>query len=219
MVLALTLVGVVVDEGIVGLHVVGLDVDVVGGGVADDDGLWRLAEAEGEAGLVAKGSDVADAEGPLADGLRDGAGDLGLTVRVDEVEELLVLVIEADASAGDLLDVKTGLGAEIEEAVAPIGTARRLTPVDEILHVGVVLDVAAPVPTAGVSRELDAVAHDADAMVVGAHVDGLADEVGRDRVGIGVEADAGFFGHDHRDDDVCVEGVWWQRAQAWALDQ
>src|SRR5437868_457809 len=48
MVVALSLVGVVVDEGIVGLHVVRLDVDVVGGGIAGDDGLGRLAEAAGE---------------------------------------------------------------------------------------------------------------------------------------------------------------------------
>jgi len=52
----------------------------------------------------------------------------------------------------------------------------------------VVPNVPALVPAAGVARELDAVAHDANTMVVGAHVDGVADELGRDGVGIGAEA-------------------------------
>src|SRR4051812_40490969 len=42
-------VGVAVEEGIVALHGVGLDDEVVGAGVAGDDGLGWLAEATREA--------------------------------------------------------------------------------------------------------------------------------------------------------------------------
>jgi hypothetical protein len=48
----------VVEEGIVGLQVVGLDDEVVGGGVTGEDRLGRLAEAAGEAGLIAECADV-----------------------------------------------------------------------------------------------------------------------------------------------------------------
>ena len=65
------------EEGIVGLQVVRLDGEFVGGGVAGDDGLGRLGQAAGEAGLVAQGADVAGAEGLVGDGLHDGGADLG----------------------------------------------------------------------------------------------------------------------------------------------
>src|SRR5438477_3185794 len=142
-----------------------------------------------------------------------------LTVHVDEPEEPLVLAIETDAAAGDLLEVDAGLRAELEEASAAAGTAGGLAPVDELLYVGVVLDVAVFVPAAGMSGDFDTVAHHADAVVVGAHLDGLADELGRDRVGVGVKADARLLGHDHRDHDVRVEGMRRQGAQSRALDE
>jgi hypothetical protein len=110
-VVGVSLGGNVVEEGIVGLHVVGLDVEVVGGGIAGDDRLGRLAEAAREAGLIAEGANKARTEGALGDGGGDGAGDLGQSIEVDEAKELVVLVVEADAAAGDLIEVDAGLRA------------------------------------------------------------------------------------------------------------
>ena len=158
-----------VEEGIVGLHVVGLDDEVVGGGVAGDDGLGGLAQAAGEAGLVAEGADEASAEGALGEGPDDGRRrPRPRRSRSTRRIELAHLVREVDAAAGDLLEVDAGLGAEGGEAVLALGTAGGLAALEELLEVGRVLDVPAAVPAADVAGDLDAVGEDADGAVVGA---------------------------------------------------
>ena len=99
------------EEGIVGLQVVGLDVEFVGGGIAGDDGLGRLGEAAGEAGLVDEGADVSGAEGAR------GRAPLPCRARAPRAVEspsrrieLADLVFEVDAAAGDLLQVEAASG-------------------------------------------------------------------------------------------------------------
>ena len=48
---------VALEEGIVGPHGMRVDDEVVGGGIAGDDGLLRLGQAAREAGLVAQRAD------------------------------------------------------------------------------------------------------------------------------------------------------------------
>ena len=73
------------------------------------------AEAAGEAALVDEGAHVAGAEGAGGEGLGHAAGDLGLAVQGDQALELLDLAFEADATAGDLLQVDARLGGEAGE--------------------------------------------------------------------------------------------------------
>lgn len=196
-----------------------VDDEVVGGGIAGDDGFGRLREAAREAGLVAERVDEARADGLLREGLGDCGADVGLAVGGDEAQELVDLVRKMDATTGDLMQIGTGLGTKVDEAVAALGPAGAFAAREHHLDVRRVLDIAAAVPAARVRRHLDAVADDADARVVGAKVDGLADVVVRDRVGIRVEADARLFGDNERDDEVGVEGMLGQRAKARALDE
>jgi len=70
-----------------------------------------------------------------------------------------------------------------------------------------------------VPRDLGAVEEEADDLVVGTDVDRLPDRVGRHRVGVGVEPDAGLLGDDDGRDEVGVEGPLRQGAQASALDE
>src|SRR5690349_16208534 len=60
-----------VEEGIVGLHGVWLDDEVVGPVVTGDDGLGWFPEPAGKAGLVAEGAHEPGAEGLVSNGLDD----------------------------------------------------------------------------------------------------------------------------------------------------
>src|SRR5919201_348453 len=208
-----------VEEGIVALHGMRVDGGRVGGMVAGDDGLGRLALAAGEAGLVAQRAHVPSAEAALDDGVGDGGGDVGLAVHVDQAKELLELAVEADAPPRHLVQVQSRLGADGDEPLAARGTAACLAAIEQLADVGGIFDVAVLVPAASVGGDLDAVAHDAQAAVVGPELDSLAHELGGDRVRVAVEAHARLLGDDEGNDDVGVEGVWRQRAQTGALDE
>jgi len=77
---------VLLEEGIVGLHVVGLDDEVVGGWVTGEDGVGRLTETASEAGLVAQRADVASADGLEGERRDDGVREIGLAVLVEQAQ-------------------------------------------------------------------------------------------------------------------------------------
>lgn len=158
------------------------DDDVVGGGIAGDDGLGRFGQTARETGLVAQGAHVACAEGLLGEGLADGGADVGGAVAVDEAEQLVDLVREMDLAARDLVQVHAGLGAQVEEPVTALGAMPCLAACEELFEVGRIFDVTAAVPAADMVCDLDAITDYADALVVGSEVDGLADVLRRDGV-------------------------------------
>ena len=70
----------------------------------------------------------------------------------------------------------------------------------------------------------DAIEEDAHRVVVGPQVNGLAHHAApvegmRHRVGVGIEMHACLLRHDHGHDEIGVEGVLGERAQACFLDE
>src|SRR3984957_4554957 len=133
----------VVEEGIVGLQVVGCDVEGVGVGASGDDRLGGLGQAASEAALVDGGAQVAGAEGASRERLGQAASHLRLAVHRHEAVELLDLAFEADATPGDLLQVHARFGGEVGDSIlagAREGTGALL--LGDLLDVSAVLDPA-----------------------------------------------------------------------------
>ena len=86
-----------VEESIVGLHVVGLNDEVVGGRIAGQYGLGRLAEAASKAGLVTERPHEAGTDGLERERLDDGGTEVGFAVLIEQAQELLDLVAELDS--------------------------------------------------------------------------------------------------------------------------
>src|SRR6516164_3333248 len=107
------------EEGIIGLQVMGLDDECVGGRVSGDDGLGGLTQAAGEAGLVNQGAYVASAEGLVRERLRHGLGDFGFAIALDEAQEHAHFVLQIDLPARDLVQIETALGRQLRHAIAP----------------------------------------------------------------------------------------------------
>src|SRR5271166_1799783 len=196
----------VVEEGIVGLHVVRGDVERVGIGASGDDGLGGLGQAASEAALVDEGAHVAGAEGAGGQSFGQAAGDLGLAVAGHQALELLDLAFEVDAPSGDFLQVHARFGGEAGDAIL---AGDRFGPLPlvggDLLDVSGVLDGPSSVEAAIVAGNLDGVGDDAHGGVAGADHHALADVGGRHRVAVGVEAHARLLADDGRDDRVGVE--------------
>src|SRR5262249_62064630 len=107
------------EEGIVGLHVVGDDDEVVSFCVTGQDRLGRLAEAASEAGLIAERADVASADGLEGEGLDDGVCEVGLAVLIEKPKELIGFVSEGDSAARHFGRTKPSLGTYAQRAVSP----------------------------------------------------------------------------------------------------
>lgn len=196
-----------------------LDVERVGGGISGDDGLGRLTEAAGEARLVDEGADVVGTEGAGGEGASDAVGDFGFAVAIDEAHELADFAFQIDAAARDLLEVDAALGRERRDAILALGACGSGPALDELFDVRRVLDGAAAVPAAGVASDFLAVGDDPNGVVVGANEDGLAHELVRNRVAVGVEPDPGFLRHDRGHDELGVGRMLRQRPQARALHE
>src|SRR5215831_2964550 len=207
------------EEGIVRLQGVRLDDDFVGHGVAGEDGLRWLAEAAGEAALVNQGSDIPSAKGACSESPLHAFGEVGRAVELQQSTELLDLAFEIDAASSDLLQVHSALGRESGEAIAATRSSTGRAPLEEGVDMRAVFDGLPAPPAAGVLGDGDAVGQDADAGVIGAQQDVVADEAAVHRVGVGVEVDAGFLGHDHRQDEIGVEGVLGQGTKPGTLDE
>ena len=102
------------EEGIVGLQIVGLDVDGVGEmELPVMTGLDGLTLSASEADLIGEGLHVACAEGATSERAPVSAAvDVGLAVGEDETLELFDLGLEVDTPAGDLLQVEASVGGE-----------------------------------------------------------------------------------------------------------
>src|SRR5579863_40226 len=208
------------EEGIVGLQVMGLDDEGVGGRVSGDDGLGRLAETAGEAGLIDEGAHVARAERLVPERLRHGLRDLGLAVALDEAMEHADLVLQIDLPARDFVEIEPALGRHLSEAVAARSAVSAGTALNQLFAMLALLDVLVAVPRARMLGDDDTGDDDAHRLVIGAQLRGLADELGWDRVGIGVEADARLFIDDDREEDEV--GIEWPRrkwTQSRTLDE
>src|SRR5260370_4358572 len=146
------------EEGIVGLEIVGCDIEVVGGVVSGDDGLGRLTEAAGKAAMVDEGAHVGGAEGAGSEGLGHAAGDFRFAVPGHQAMELLDLALEVDGPTGDFLQVHASLGGEAGDAILAGDRERPLALVGgDLLDVRGVLDGASSVEAAIVAGGLGTV--------------------------------------------------------------
>jgi hypothetical protein len=87
-----------------------------------------------------------------------------------------------------------------------------------LLDVLRILDMPSAIEAARVFCANGALVDDANGELVGAHEDALADEIGRHRVRVAIEADARLFADDRGENESGVVRTLWQRAQSCALD-
>ena len=118
------------------------------------------------------------------------------------------------------MDIAAAFGGEAGQPVAALWPAGRLAALQQLFDVGLVLDGFAALPAAVVGGNLLAAAQDAYRVIIGAKLDSAAHVLGRDRVGVGIELDAGILGYDTgKDDKIGVEWVLGQRMEPGLLHQ
>ena len=205
------------SEGIVGLQVVGPDVEVsqprsVGQGEPER----RLESAPSPAGFEDV-SDGAGAEGVSLEGVVDGGGELLRPVVVEQGEQPGGVGSHRLAAFGEPLEEGGGGGDGGAEPVADGVDVGLSSGGEQTFQVRGVLDGLSGVVGAAMAGELGLLVEDADAGVAGEQGQGLADVGVGDGVEIAVEADVGCLAGADDAHEVGLEGMGGERQQSGLL--